>query len=149
MNGWIVAALFVAIWLGTIIYGTRREWTATTSIGGGFLVACCASILVAFGSNAIAAIRDGQHAEPVVQACNQSSWDSSVSTVENYLRAHLNDANFERVEWSEVAPRDGGGYAVRFKYRAKNAFGAWVLQNQIFLLGPDCGVLSVLDYDQS
>jgi len=76
-----------------------------------------------------------------------SKWDGSVRQVKDYLKDHLNDAkSVEYVEWSEVA-KTGIGYAVRCKYRAKNALGAYVLKNQIFHMDKDGKVLFTTDYE--
>lgn len=80
-----------------------------------------------------------------------SEWDSSVTQVQDYLRRNLNDAgSVQYVEWSKVnvISSDTGPYKywVRCKYRAKNAFGAYVLQNQIFYLDKDGEVVDVKDF---
>jgi hypothetical protein len=80
-----------------------------------------------------------------------SEWDSSVPAVTNYLKKNLNDPDsVQYIEWSKVAELpegipDGRRYLVRCKYRAKNSFGGYVIENQIFALDKDGGVISVGD----
>ena len=65
---------------------------------------------------------------------SNSGWDGSVHQVERYLKKNLKDpASFEAIEWSAVVP-SGNGFSVRVKYRAKNSFGGYAIENQIFQL---------------
>jgi tRNA G10 N-methylase Trm11 len=81
--------------------------------------------------------------EPLVY---NSSWDSSVRQVKDYLQNNLKDPkSFEAIEWSKVAKTDSG-FMVRCKYRAKNSFGGYGIENKIFLLDRSGRVLSVFDY---
>ena len=64
--------------------------------------------------------------------------DASVSQVERYLKAKLSDPySYESMEWSAVNEMSGNGdyrYWVRHKYRAKNGYGGYVIENKIFYL---------------
>lgn len=63
-----------------------------------------------------------------------SEWDGSVYPVELYLKKNLKDPDsYEAIEWSKVQNTDDG-YMVRHKYRAKNSFGGYVIENKIFYL---------------
>ena len=63
-----------------------------------------------------------------------SAWDGSVSQVKTYLKENLKDPkSIEYIEWSKVFS-EGKYYLVRCKYRAKNSFGGYVLENQIFFI---------------
>lgn len=63
-----------------------------------------------------------------------SEWDGSVYPVVLYLKKNLKDPDsYEAIEWSKVQKTDDG-YIVRHKYRAKNSFGGYVIQNNIFYL---------------
>lgn len=76
-----------------------------------------------------------------------SSWDSSVGVVEKYLSKTLKDPDsYEGIEWSEVQKLEGGKFRVRHKYRAKNSFGGYVIENQIFLYDQSGEVLGVFPY---
>lgn len=76
-----------------------------------------------------------------------SSWDGSVSQVKKYLKQNLTDpGSYESIEWSEVAKTESG-YMVRHKYRAKNSFGGYVVQNQVFYINSSGTVTSVKDYE--
>lgn len=73
-----------------------------------------------------------------------SPWDGSVYQVENYLKKNLKDPDsYQSIEWSSVAEKDGN-YQVRHKYRAKNSFGGYVVENCIFTLNKEGNVIDVL-----
>ena len=79
-----------------------------------------------------------------------SEWDSAVPAVVNYLKKNLNDPDsVQYIEWSKVnivtSDTSSYKYWVRCKYRAKNGFGGYVIQNQIFYLDKDGGVINVKD----
>lgn len=72
-----------------------------------------------------------------------STWDGSVEPVKNWIKKNLNDADsFEAVEWSAVVKVDDG-YLVRCKFRAKNAYGAYILSNAVFKLDRQGSVVNV------
>jgi len=74
-----------------------------------------------------------------------SAWDSSVYQVERYLKKHLKDpGSYDGIEWSKVISvnHDTCRYAVRHKYRAKNSFGGYVIENQLFYLDKEGEVIS-------
>ena len=63
-----------------------------------------------------------------------STWDASVHQVKSYLKKTLKDPkSVEYIEWSKVV-ETYDGYKVRCKYRAKNSFGGYVVENKIFFL---------------
>jgi len=77
-----------------------------------------------------------------------SEWDGSVRQVERYLKNNLKDPDsYESIEWSPVTEA-GEGHIVRVKYRAKNSFGGYVVENKVFLLDSKSKVLSNSDYDK-
>ena len=98
---------------------------------------------------------DGSDSGEIVK---NSSWDSSVSQVEAYLDHNLNDPGSVEYElWSAVekceddkgrcAGQDIGTFYVRCRYRAKNGFGAMIIQDQVFYMDKDDGhVLYALPY---
>lgn len=70
-----------------------------------------------------------------------SPWDGSVYQVKNYLQRTLKDPkSYEGIEWSEVNEKDGF-YFVRHKYRAKNSFGGYVIESQVFKLDDNGNVI--------
>lgn len=79
---------------------------------------------------------DKNTTKPVPSEVVQNSpWDGSVVQVENYLRQTLNDPDsYQSVNWGKVMKRDDGGFFVRHSFRAKNAFGALILQDYVFVL---------------
>ena len=75
-----------------------------------------------------------------------SSWDGSVSQVKSYLKSNLKDPkSYEGIEWSKVS-KTSDGYMVRHKYRAKNSFGGYVVENQVFYLNNKGNVTKVVNY---
>jgi len=65
-----------------------------------------------------------------------TDWDGSVKQVRQYLRQNLNDyKSYEELEWSKLY-RDtvNHQYFVRHRYRASNAFGAKIIQDQLFVM---------------
>jgi predicted RNA-binding Zn-ribbon protein involved in translation (DUF1610 family) len=110
---------------------------------GGIIAAVVAVFVVQsyiFGS--------GGDVKPSRDAVTNSGWDGSVHQVERYLKDRLRDpASFEAIEWSTVVKRPDG-YAVRLKYRARNAFGGYVVEHQIFEMNSSGHVISVRDTGQ-
>jgi hypothetical protein len=75
-----------------------------------------------------------------------SAWDGSVHWVNKYLQKTLKDPDsYQAIEWSAVQPGVDGTLRVRHKYRAKNSFGGYVIENQFFTFKEDGTVLSVID----
>lgn len=67
-----------------------------------------------------------------------SPWDGSVYQVKKYVKSNLKDpSSYESIEWSPVQKTDRG-YVVRHKFRAKNSFGGYVVEEYIITLN-DCG----------
>ena len=74
-----------------------------------------------------------------------SAWDGSVYQVKNYLKKNLKDPDsYESIEWGSVVEKDGN-YQVRHKYRAKNSFGGFVVENCLFILNKEGNVIDVID----
>lgn len=66
--------------------------------------------------------------------------------VESYLKSNLNDPeSYDSIEWSKVA-HEGQNYFVRHKYRAKNGYGALVIEHKLFVLNAKGEVTMVTDY---
>lgn len=67
-----------------------------------------------------------------------SGWDGKVYCIDRYLKRTLNDYDSsEYLEWSPVTRMDVKGepyWAVRLKLRAKNAFGALIVKDVVFLI---------------
>lgn len=76
-------------------------------------------------------------------------WDGSVRQVKEYLKDNLNDpSSYDAVEWSPVVQSpETKDFSVRHKYRAKNAFGATILFNQIFIMDSIGIIKSIQDCD--
>lgn len=79
---------------------------------------------------------------------SNSSWDASVKQVKEYLKKNAKDASsIEYLEWSSVRREPDGNFAVRVKYRAKNSFGAFVVENVLVRLDKNGNVLSVVQIE--
>ena len=65
------------------------------------------------------------------------STDEIKALIRFYLDDNLNDPkSYQSVEWGTLST-EGNVYKIRHKYRAKNAFGGYVLENKIFILDFD------------
>jgi len=85
-----------------------------------------------------------QRKEAEMKDVKNSSWDGSVWQVMQYLKSNLKDPDsYESIEWSSVQ-KQGENYVVRHKYRAKNSFGGYMIENQIFTLNSDGEIISVI-----
>ena len=73
--------------------------------------------------------------------------DGEVYQVVNYLKQnYLQDPDsYQSIEWSELT-KGSQKYMVRHKFRAKNGFGGYVVENKIFYLNLEGEVIEVLDY---
>jgi len=70
----------------------------------------------------------------VLAKVENSGWDASVYQVKTYLKENLKDPkSIEYIEWSNVV-RSDDYYMVRCKYRARNSFGGYVIENKIFFI---------------
>lgn len=77
-----------------------------------------------------------------------SEWDGSVSQVEKYLKSNLKDPDsYEGVDWSAVHMDSvNHTFMVRHKYRAKNSFGGFVVDNKVFYLDSLGNIYNVTDF---
>jgi len=81
-----------------------------------------------------------------------SAWDGSVYQVERYLKKNLADPkSFDAIEWSKVVVFNDDiirtanlkhKYAVRCKFRNKNMFGGYVINNVLFFLDAQGNVVN-------
>ncbi|WP_321528305.1 hypothetical protein [Sedimenticola selenatireducens] len=88
------------------------------------------------------------HPVPPDSKVSNSPWDGSVYEIERYLEHTLKDPDsYEGIEWSQVVTKliDGQRrYAVRHKYRAKNSFGGYVVEQVYFVMDGAGTVLSAV-----
>ena len=49
------------------------------------------------------------------------------------------------IEWGNVVPGADGGFVVRVKYRAKNSFGGYVIEDQVFSLDAQGNVIGAVN----
>ena len=72
-----------------------------------------------------------------------SSWDGSVYHVKENLKKGLKDPDsYESIEWSKVQKLDDGTFSVRHKFRAKNSFGGFTIENHIYTYDSSGSILS-------
>jgi len=78
-----------------------------------------------------------------------SLWDGSVYEVKTFLENHLKDPDsVEYIDWYKPSLKEHNGdeyWGVKVKYRAKNSFGGYVVNTQLFLI-KDGNVVTYLDY---
>lgn len=116
------------------------------------------SLFILFGCGASIMTLSSQVAtSPQSEATNDrqdpvynSPWDGSVFGVKYFLKENLNDPDsLDFVEWTKVIPQydPPNTYRVAVKYRARNAFGGYVLKNQLFYLSSESRVYKVEDVE--
>lgn len=72
-----------------------------------------------------------------------NTWNGSVSQVKEYLKTYLKDPDsYESIEWGKVMETQSG-YMVRHKYRAKNSFGGYTIEDKIFHLDIEGNITKV------
>ena len=70
-------------------------------------------------------------------------------TIDNYLRQHANDpSSVEIVSLTPTKPNPNGSRHVSCIFRGKNAFGALVVNDWVFVVDADNNILSAQDYTQ-
>lgn len=92
-----------------------------------------------------------EHKEEIENAAyrrdvKNNSSDGSVWQVKEYLKQNLKDPrSYESIEWGNVLKTDNG-YLVRHKYRAKNSFGGYTIENLIFYIDYEGNITGTLEY---
>ncbi len=91
---------------------------------------------------------NGGRASASSEVVENSAWDGSVSQVKSWLKDNLKDPrSLEFINWSPVS-KTKNGFMVRVKYRAKNSFGGYVVENKVFFLDSTGTVTSSIDYQK-
>lgn len=114
-------------------------FTIALFVGAFFLIRSCNKSISSMPSTGIPDID-----VPV----ENSGWDNSVFYVVQYLKSVLKDPDsYEGIEWTKVETIDQaiGKYRVRHKYRAKNGFGGYSIENQVFYLDSLGGITKIVD----
>ena len=71
-----------------------------------------------------------------------SPFDGSVYQVKKYLKSTLKDPDsYESISWGTVQ-KNNDGYSVYHKYRAKNSFGGYVVEEHVFNISED-GIITI------
>ena len=63
-----------------------------------------------------------------------SSWDGVAYCIKDYLKNNLHDPKSLKIQNAYTITPAGEDYIQRVKYRAKNAFGALVLEDNMFFM---------------
>ena len=141
---------FIGLW-ALFIYLFRKSGSGIVKILGSlvlalFVIAIAAAI---FQKKEIKnANVDNETPTKTQEIVYNSPWDGSVAQVESWLRKNLKDPDsYKGIEWSPVAKVDNQTfkYMVRHKYRAKNSFGGYVVENKTFFLDANGNVMSATD----
>jgi hypothetical protein len=71
--------------------------------------------------------------------------DGSVWQVRSWLNNNAKDPeSIEYITWYPLQKTNDGGFSVRVKYRAKNSFGGYVIEEKNFFLNSSGTVIAVL-----
>ena len=105
--------------------------TAAATVGKIFSVGCLGLILLVIIWVIIGEVAgDGGSGGSVIQ----SSWDGSVSQVKAWLKENAKDPDsIQFIEWSPLEKVESG-YRVRVKYRGKNGFGGYEIEEKVFIM---------------
>lgn len=115
----------------------------------GYLIVIIIALI--FGLNVIMNADDRKSNTEKSEIVSNSEYDASVYQVENYLKTeYLRDPDsYQSIEWSKVQKdksKPNYKYYVRHKFRAKNGFGGYVVEEKIFYLDQFGNVVSFEDY---
>lgn len=81
------------------------------------------------------------------EVVENSAWDGSISQVKSWLKNNLRDPDsLQFIEWSPAQKLNDGSFMVRTKFRAKNGFGGYEVNNKLFHLDSSGNVISAADY---
>jgi len=115
--------------------------------GGSLIIIICLFIFIGI-INDNSKSRSSQTSQPPTKIVSNSPWDGSVRQVERWLKNNLKDPeSFDAMEWSPVQEVNLAThkFIVRCKYRAKNSFGGYVVENKIFHLDANGSVVNVIE----
>lgn len=126
-------------------YGSKIGWVLIFFLYSIILMLVLASLL---GTNNSSNSTDKQKTSLPYELQN-SSWDASVPAVMRWFQANLKDPeSFKAIEWSPTKKVNDNSYFVRCKYRAKNSFGGYVVENRVFFMNAKGEIILIQDYDQ-
>ncbi len=97
-------------------------------------------------SDAATSAPEAPSKEPPPEVVTNSPWDGSVYEVKSWLKKNVKDPDsLEFIEWSPVSKTKDGGFTVRAKFRAKNSFGGYVIENKLFFLDSTGSLTNSID----
>ena len=133
--GWAWAALGFAVWFTVAIAAAPHKPAPRTPQP---------APISAAEQNHLARLKKAQDAAEALALAEQvkrgpkpvpSLGDGMTFQVQLYLRGNLNDYDsMKLMQCSTVIPFGKNAWAQRVSYRAKNAFGAYRLENQLFVI---------------
>lgn len=130
---------------------TNQSFSTTKSQSQNY--GCLVIIIIAVVIGIYSAIsRDtGNSSNDNSEVVSNSAYDASVYQVERYLKnEYLKDPNsYQGIVWGKVQKDFNNSlykYYFRHKYRAKNSFGGYVVEEKIFYLDQSGNVVSVTDH---
>jgi hypothetical protein len=86
----------------------------------------------------------------VTSASNSTGSNSSfdaVSQVNYFIKQNAKDPkSVDYIGWSKVLKETNGNFTVRVKYRAKNSFGGYAVENKLATLNSSGDVIGFIDF---
>lgn len=125
----------------------KKRNNSKSSNNYAYIIGIVVAIIIAYYASSNDSDRDNQSNREVVF---NSNYDASVFQVEKYLKKeYLKDPDsYQGISWSSVQiDRNNSQYKyfVRHKFRAKNSFGGYVIEEMIFYLNSEGYVVSTTD----
>jgi hypothetical protein len=112
-----------------------RGWPKPRNKIAKWLIIAVATIAILYCSTHKDLISSVYAVATTKEAVYNSPFDHSVSQVVNYIKPRLKDPDsFEVIAWGDVIKGPEGAYQVSCLYRAKNSFGAYVVEDVLIQL---------------
>lgn len=87
-----------------------------------------------------------REARVVEEIVSNHKYDGEVWQVTSYLKRQLRDPDsYQSIKWYK-ASKESDHYLVRHRYRAKNGFGGYMIEDKVFKLDDKGNVIFMLDY---
>jgi hypothetical protein len=131
----------------TSYLNNNSENTTNSGVNYGLLIIVVVAIIIGYYSFEN---NNGEDSESQKEVVHNSSFDASVFQVERYLKKeYLKDPDsYQSISWSAVQQVNNNSqykYYVRHKFRAKNGFGGYAIEEMIFYLDEQGFVVSTTD----
>ena len=94
-------------------------------------------LFILFIFNLFSSKKDNSSVPSPQVSTEDREWAGVVLKVKTWLNANLKDpGSLEFIDFSPLAKTEVGTTMIRVKYRAKNSFGGYEVENKVFLLNP-------------